>query len=66
MSRAQNITTKVETDFGKIYVHVDYTNRGIVGVAFSQPGKLENSTVGKLLDQLTRAVDESMGEVRTT
>lgn len=57
--RTQTITQKTQTAFGSIFVHVEYTRRGVTGISFSQPGKIHNSTtVGRALDQIGETCNE--------
>lgn len=56
--RAVTISQKVRTNFGNIFCHLDVMPDGsIVSIAFSQPGKLDNSTIGNALDAISAAVN---------
>jgi hypothetical protein len=52
--RTVTLTEKCRTNFGNIFVHVDMMPDGrVMSIAFSQPGKLDNSTIGNALDALS-------------
>jgi len=56
--RTVTLSEKVRTNFGNIFCHVDVMPDGrVVSIAFSQPGKLDNSTIGNALDALSAALN---------
>ena len=61
--RTATISEKVATNFGNIFCHVDCASDGrVVSIAFSQPGKLDNSTIGNALDALSDSINEMIAE----
>lgn len=64
--RSIAISEKVKTNFGSVFVHLDCTPDGrLLGVAFSVPGKLDNSTIGDTLDALSATIARMTREVLT-
>lgn len=60
MSRTLTTTEKVLTSFGTIYVHIEQDGMGeVIGLTYSQPGKLQNSQIGKFLDELSGAFERA-------
>jgi|TARA_R110000796_G_scaffold1522_1_gene6026 hypothetical protein len=63
LSRYNCVTKSVDTAFGKIYSHVDLDARGKVkGVAYSYPGKFEDTSVGDALEALSQVTRDTIKE----
>lgn len=61
-NRLGTVTQKIATQFGSLYTHVSHDANGrIVEVAFSSPGKFDNSSMGEAMialgDATTQAID---------
>lgn len=73
MSRTQSIQKSVKTQWGKMYVHIEYTDDGIFrGGWISYRNQLENnlanevpSDIQKLMDQLSKGLDDALRSVLT-
>ncbi|MDB4261337.1 hypothetical protein N9878_00580 [bacterium] len=63
LSRYHCVTKAVDTAFGKIYSHVDLDKQGkVAGVAYSYPGKFEDTSVGETLEELSQATRDTIKE----
>jgi hypothetical protein len=61
--RNGSLGRKVATPFGTMFIGVSVDDNGRpCGLHLAPPQKLENSTVGELLDAITAAADELMAE----
>lgn len=57
------VTQKVQTPFGSLFVHADFTGDGhLVAIAFSQPQKFERTEIGKLLEVVMEALNALIDE----
>lgn len=55
LSRYHCVTTKLETQFGSLFHHIDIDDNNIPrGDSFSYSQKLEASAVGKTIDAMAR------------
>ena len=71
MSRTQSIQQTVKTQWGKMYVHVEYTDDGVFrGAWISYRNQIENnlanevpSDIQKLMDQLSVGLDKALRSV---
>ena len=54
MSRAPIITQKIRSEFGSLFLHVEFTPLGTpVKLRVSAPQKIADAQIGKLLDQVS-------------
>jgi len=61
MNRLNTITQKVATQFGSLYTHVSHDAAGrVVEIAFSSPGKFDNSSIGEAMTALGHATTEAI------
>ena len=63
MTRQETTTTKVQTDFASLYVHVSHIAGVITEIRFSSPGKFSDSQIEKLLGQLSDAATSACCEI---
>lgn len=62
--RLHCLTRKVATPIGSVFVHMDFDNAGRAqAISISQNQKFEDTAVGQLLDSISRAANEIIGEV---
>lgn len=60
-TRLEVVTTKVPTDFASVYTHVEIDDDGRVReVRISVPGKRSDSQVDQLLQDIAKAITESL------
>lgn len=63
VTRREADTHKFQTPFGSMFVGIEYDDAGhVVGLEISPPQKLENTTVGELLDAIGPAVTAAIAE----
>jgi hypothetical protein len=63
MTRYSSLGRKIETPFGSVFVAVPVDDQGRpCGFHIAPPQKLENSSVGALIDALSSAADALMAE----
>lgn len=59
--RKQTVTTKVQTPFRSMYVHVHYdTDGNACGAWISDPGKEPDSTVARLMRDISAALNDAL------
>lgn len=56
-SRYEVKTEKVRTSFGNIYLHADHDGSKVIRVWASAPQKLENTEVGKLIEEMAHGLN---------
>lgn len=60
-NRRHQLTKKVSTPFGSMYIHIELDNEGhTCGGSISHPGKDEESTVAQLIENLSTALNEAL------
>lgn len=62
-TREQMITRKVASKFGSLYVHITHTRGRVTHVAFSSPGKFDETTVNDMLERLGAAATGIVREI---
>ena len=61
--RFLTVTGKVETDFGSMYLHVDFDGDGRpAGGGISTPGKENSSQIARLVASLSAALESVLSE----
>lgn len=59
MNRSITITSRVDTDFGAMYIHIDVDPQGRpVDGSISTPGKEPESQIQRLVDLLSAGLSE--------
>lgn len=70
MSRLNTLTQKVPTKFGSLYAHVSHDPRDpagrVIEVAFSTPGKFDNSAVSDAVVALGAATTAMIDSIQET
>ena len=60
--RTRTTTTKVRTDFGSMFIHIEQDHEGLpVGGSISHPGKEPTSQIVNLVEILSKGLDEALG-----
>lgn len=62
-TRELTLTKKVNTRYGNMYVHMTHTNGRVTHVAFSQPGKFDNTAMADVFMQLGAAATQLAREI---
>ncbi|MGC8534893.1 MAG: hypothetical protein ACP5QR_05095 [Rhizomicrobium sp.] len=62
-ARRETITVKLNTRFGSIFVHVEHSGSLVHGIRIAPPQKLENSTVGEFIDELSDGITSAVKEI---
>ena len=59
-NRSITITRRVDTEFGAMYVHIDVDPMGrVVGGSISTPGKEPESQIQRLIDTLSKGLEDA-------
>lgn len=62
-TRRETITEKVKTPFGSLFLHVEHQGSRVVGLRIAHPQKLEDTTVGELLEVICDGVTSALKAV---
>lgn len=61
MTRTRSLTQKVKTDFGSMYIAVEFNDVGQpVGGSISTPGKEPESQIHKLVETLSEGLNDAL------
>lgn len=62
-TRRETITEKVKTPFGSLFLHVEHQGPRVIGLRIAHPQKLEDTTVGELLEVICDGVTAALKAV---
>lgn len=56
-TRSETRTERVHTEFGNLYLHADHNGSRVVRIWTSAPQKLEETQVGKLIEEIMHGMN---------
>ena len=63
--RVQTTTRKIHTDFGSMYIHINYNADGTTHSGnISHPGKEPTSQIAKLIEDISIGLNDALDEER--
>lgn len=55
-NRRHTITEKITTPMGSMFCHVEHQGRRVIGIRIAHPQKIENTSVGELIEAICDGV----------
>ncbi len=62
-TRRETVTQKVKTPFGSLFLHLEHQGPRVVGLRIAHPQKLEDTTVGELLETVCDGVTAALKSI---
>ena len=62
-NRRHTITEKINTPFGNLFCHVEHQGRRLVGIRIAHPQKIENTSVGELIEAICDGITAAIKEL---
>jgi len=62
-TRQEENIIKLQTKFGNLYIQIAHIGQRITGVHISAPGKFSDTTIGTMLDEINKIIDDEIEKI---